>query len=971
MTWFPAACLVTILPAAALAKSGLEWTYPVTYRGNWVVGAKAALVPFSYPAPGESKAGEPVFTSTDEKGEARFPRPRDQTSPGYARVLVRDTIGHGGYGTLAGESWRHPLVIELLDNYSLSGRVADGAGKPIPGLTLKPVALGPESFARFGGRPMAFADTPDWFWAHFPPRVIADGSFTVAGVPAGHSVAVRFEAPGFGSGRFWVVPGKSLVVVLQKSGAIRIRFTAPPDARPGDIQVSAARTATPDWLEATASGTAVAGTDVSLTNLPPGAYRLSFPYNGPAAVFPKPVGVVTVTPGGTAEVTTVLEPAGRITARLLDSKTGRGVARATLSATIQRGPGDSASVPATPADAEGKVDLLVPAGMVQVTPGAAEGYAVVRFSNNPFNQYATEAIQVAPGKAHDFGAFALVRTVDLAGAVADEAAKPVAGATVQVGYSGTNFYTGKAIVSDTHGRFVLSGINPEGGAFGVTARKGGAITAAPVGVDPAKRAGAIRVVISDRFAARVRIRAVDRPGRPVAGVGVELAHSVTYLAHGGGAIGSGGAMKVGSTSADGRFESDVLQPGDRYGITLSAPGYRTVITPDWQAVPGEIHEYGDVTLTRADVAVIGTLTDREDKPVAGATVFDNADGPKPVSTTSDAAGRFTLAGLYEGPAIVSVRADGFRLGSFPAQAGGRAVALSLRRLSDPPAPPPVISAEHQAATAQLTRHLLETMWANRVAAGDDGKVAVQAMAMLDPATARKWRDEEKVRTGGKVDLASEIESADRERTLLAAAREDPDEAIALLTTATGTEGFRAVCKLTGQLLPDAPDKAVRLAEEAVVRARGMPEASRPWALAQAGELVFRAGSKDSGRKLIEEAAKLVEPLGFDGLDGYCRGMVACRLALFDPARCRALIDPIQQAGEFNRYLAQACPRAAEADLQLVKRWLADFRPDNSYSNQTARQLVAYRVVRSHPDEAISVAEGMDDPTIGRLRSPGS
>jgi hypothetical protein len=482
-------------------------------------------------------------------------------------------------------------------------------------------------------------------------------------------------------------------------------------------------------------------------------------------------------------------------------------------------------------------------------------------------------------------------------------------------------------------------------------------------VDPAKPDAAIQVVVAQRFAARIRIRAVDRAGRAVAGAGVELGHSVTYLASGGGVIGSGTAGRVASTPADGRYESEVLQPGDTYAVTLSAPGYRTVTTPNWAAMPGETHDYGDVVLTRANLTITGTVTDREGKPVARAAVFDNADGPKPIATTTDAAGRFTLAGLYEGPAIVCVRAEGFRLAAVPAEAGGRAIALPLRRLADPPAPPPAISDAHQAATAKAARYLLETLWANRVAGNDDGKLVVRAMATLDRPTARMWRDEEKARTDGKIDLTSEIEEADRDRTLYATAKDDPDEAVALLKPAGGIEGFQAVCRLAGRLVADAPDKAHRVAEEAVARARGMPEADRSWALAQAGELVFRAGDKDGARKLIEESAKRVESLGFDGRDGYQRGIVACRLALFDPARCRALIDPIKEAREFDRYLALACCRAAETDLPLAKKWLADFRVDNQYSRHTTRQWIAYRLARTNPDEAAAFAEGIEDPTV--------
>src|SRR5438132_190103 len=74
-----------------------------------------------------------------------------------------------------------------------------------------------------------------------------------------YSVAVRFNAAGFGSGRFWVTPGKPAVVALQKSGAIRLHFSGPPNTRAGDIRVTATRTSKDDYLEATADVTIKAG----------------------------------------------------------------------------------------------------------------------------------------------------------------------------------------------------------------------------------------------------------------------------------------------------------------------------------------------------------------------------------------------------------------------------------------------------------------------------------------------------------------------------------------------------------------------------------------------------------------------------------------------------------------------------------------------------------------------------------------
>ena len=604
----------------------------------------------------------------------------------------------------------------------------------------------------------------------------------------------------------------------------------------------------------------------------------------------------------------------------------------------------------------------MPAGLISVAPQAIVGYAVVKFSRNQFREYSTDPVPIAAGAKHDFGQFALAPTMEIAGAVVDEAGQAVAVLYVMVCFSDQNFYRGPKVLSDSAGQFVIRGMNPDGGVFGVTAAKGNQLTGPPVAVDPAALAGELRLVVSEKFAARVRACAVDRKGQPIAGATIQLADSQRHLSSTGASIGGGTAGKVGETKADGVYLSEALQAGNKtYGIAFNVPGYRPEKTPDWEAKPGETKDFGDIVLTRSNSVVKGIVTDRAGKPIVGATVFSNADGPRATKTITDASGQFALGGLFEGLAIVSAKAEGFVIASRWAEADGPAMTLALRRKTDAPDPPPTISNEYRAASDKLARHLVEAMWANRVAAKDDGAATLRAMARLDQEQARRWRDEEKARS--QTDLTRELDAVERECSIDGLARRDPDEAVALLTRVTGIEGFRAVCALCDKLCVDDATRGSAFGRGGGrSRARGMPGESRGWALAQAGEMVYRAGRRDAGRKIIEEAAVDVETIGTQAQASFQRGMIAVRLAYFDPARVRRLIDPMPGANEFNRWLGAACVRLAMIDLPLAKKWLREFRPGNSYDPQKTRQQMAYRLAKTQPDEAIAMIDSIEDRT---------
>src|SRR5262249_16746980 len=77
--------------------------------------------------------------------------------------------------------------------------------------------------------------------------------------------------------------------------------------------------------------------------------------------------------------------------------------------------------------------------------------------------------------------------------------------------------------------------------------------------------------------------------------------------------------------------------------------------------------------------------------------------------------------------------------------------------------------------------------------------------------------------------------AGRER----AARTDADEAITLLAQVGKTSAFEELHTLAERYLATDPAKALRFAEEAIVRARTLDQPRRTWSLAEAANLILR------------------------------------------------------------------------------------------------------------------------------------
>ena len=482
----------------------------------------------------------------------------------------------------------------------------------------------------------------------------------------------------------------------------------------------------------------------------------------------------------------------------------------------------------------------------------------------------------------------------------------------------------------------------------------------PPTIDLDKVDGPVAVEISGANAAAFKGRVTDAKGRPLAGAKAALHHHMQGVGRQS-RYSSSTVTATAATDADGRYGFAAQWPGDDYRVAVTAAGFANAEGKQFRGEAGKTHELDDVKLTRSSLVVRGTVAGPDGKPAAGAEVF-SVDGQDRASTTSAADGSFALDGCPETPGFVFARKAGFKLAVLLVAAGdGKPVRLTLAAADGKPVPPPEISAQHRAALAAATRHALTLVWDSDATFGY-GSNALVGMAKFDPATAAKWRDAAKERTGGKTDFTRLLGEDARQKTLFDTAKADPDEALAAVAGMAADAGFHEAARVGELMLAVDKATALRFAEEAVVKARQIRLPDRVWSLARAGDLAVRAGNAAGGKKVLAEAADLAAKLTPDvnGRNSLAVGLAAAHLAPHDAAKADQMLDTLTDPGDYNRYLAAAAGRVARVDLGRAKALLGRFKPSNTYSLQEARQRVAYAAVAAgRPDEAVQMidAEG--------------
>ena len=104
------------------------------------------------------------------------------------------------------------------------------------------------------------------------------------------------------------------------------------------------------------------------------------------------------------------------------------------------------------------------------------------------------------------------------------------------------------------------------------------------------------------------------------------------------------------SDTEGKFEIKGLPLGHKYGVTARATGYCVnIIEFQTAEMPESRIEIDPIIMARGSFSISGVVLDRKGKPVADATVQCFIKEPVNIHTQTDANGRFTAYGIFEGP----------------------------------------------------------------------------------------------------------------------------------------------------------------------------------------------------------------------------------------------------------------------------------------------------------------------------------
>ncbi len=867
--------------------------------------------------------------------------------PGW--LPVRGRLGAGGE--------ENKFEITLSQVGEARGHLTDKNGKPI-----KDVFVTSLSFDRTGrsGAEESFILAEEAF-AKYRDRTAADGSFVLKNIPRGARIRAAIEAPGAGWLHvLWDSSQPVTIVNRGRVGQIKGRVTLPEGgAFRGQISVAAYLAESPGdprpgSYKAFFSEVVPVGEDGSflLDELPTGRYHVVFQFDQKVPFAPEPVQDVDVAPDAVVTLGVNAARLWTITGRVVDAATGKGVAKVPVRCYRFRRQTYAPDPRGAETDAEGRYTIFTAPGLVKIVPGGVPGaHLVPRCSEAP-------DLQVMGDQA--WPDLKLIRAVDLEGMVVDEKDQPVVGADVYVLESdragpGAN----DRVRTGPGGVFHFDQLDPEE-TVSLWARTRTATTDGVFRVRPGEILRKFTLTIDPSFACQIRGIATDASGKRLAGAHINLWWGRPYSVEPGGEHDQIDPALLESvvTGENGWFVFRGLWPGFQYGTELDAWGHSKAEAHTVIAKAGEIRDVGRIVLPSTAGRLAGRVVGSDGAPLSGAAVFNRGDGPEAVATVTDSQGQFQLGSLIPGTKYAFVRKDGYRFTGIKADDDAAGLLITMKKASEPPPewkPGGRAGIDEQRAFA---KQMLIRLWEKFGSDANDGWTfeCIQLMAPIDMPLASDWS----ARTGHR------YESVLHHLVAETMAETDAKRTVALLSKDQNLATQAFVQRLAQRFAVRDRAKASIFADEAIKRARVLPENELPPALAVAGTLLTRIGRGEEGRALIDEAAQAADQVGTDSRAAQARALVANLLAIRDFKRAMALLQPIQ-VEDTDRFYAFIARAIASSDTPQALA-LADDMNGPTAAQERVKTAIAYKIAADRPDEAIKIIEHMKRENAGRWQA---
>ncbi len=868
--------------------------------------------------------------------------------PGW--LTVRDRFGAGGE--------ENKFEITLSPVGEARGRLTDKSGKPIKDVFVTPVWFGRPGQSRTDE---SFILAPEVF-ATYRDRTADDGSFVLKNIPQGARVRAAIEAPGAGWLHvLWDSSQPVTIVNRGRVGQIKGRVKLPEGrAFLGQVSVAAYLAESPGIprpgsYKALFSEVVPAGEDGSflLDELPPGRYHVVFQCDQNVPFAPGQVEDVDVSPDAVVTLAVNLARLWTITGRVVDAATGKGIAKVPVHCYRFRRQTYVPDPRGAETDADGRYSIVAAPGLIKILPdGLPGGHLVPRCSEAPDLQVTGD--QLWPD-------LKLIRATNLEGIVVDEKGQAVVGADVYVLESdraGPRRPNDRA-KTGPGGLFRFDQLDPEE-TLSLWARTKTATTDGALRVRPGDVLRKLTLTIDPSFACQIRGIATDASGKRIAGAHINLWWGRPYSAEPGGEHDQIDPTLLESyvTSENGWFVFRGLWPGFQYGTELDAWGHSKAEAHTVTARGGETRDVGKIVLPSTAGRLAGRVVGSDGQPLRGAAVFNRGDGPDLAATTTDLQGQFQLGSLVPGTKYAFVRKDGYRFTGIKSDGDAAGLLITMKKRDEPPPawkPGTRAGIDEQRAFA---KQILIRLWEKFGSDANEGWAfeCIQTMAPIDMPLASNWS----ARTGHRYDSVLHHVVAE------AMAETDAQGTVAFLATDRNPATQSFFQKQAQRFAVRDRAKALIFADEALKRARSLPEHERPSALAVGGTLLTRLGRGEAGRALIDEAAEAAEQLGTEGQAAQGRALVANLLATRDLKRAMALVEAIQ-VEDNDRFFAFIARAIASSDTPAALALANDMNGPTPV-RERVKTAIAYKIAADRPDKAIKIIEGMKREDAGRWQA---